>query len=374
MKKLFYLVIVFFISCGPQQTKNQEKLPGRLGNENLALKNDKRLNPQLLSALSEVGLDSIAPPPPVSVLSSEEDRLQFIASSEPLYRGLFASIYQSIDLPNDVVNETRIIKDEDGNEIKLYISRPKNMSSKLPSVLHIHGGGMAILTANDPNYIHWRQSLAAKNLVVVGVEFRNIGGVLGNNPFPAGLNDCVYALKWVHQNKEELGISKIIVSGESGGGNLTIATALKAKEDGIIDYIDGVYAQCPYISNLYDYQDKKLKSLVENDTYFLRVDMLNVMASLYDGVNSKNPLAWPYHADLEMLKGLPPHVISVNELDPLRDEGLEFYKKLKNAGVSARSKVIKGTVHASEGIFPTQIPEIYNSALEDIKNFAYSLE
>ena len=215
MKKLFYLVIVFFISCGPQQTKNQEKLPGRLGNENLALKNDKRLNPQLLSALSEVGLDSIAPPPPVSVLSSEEDRLQFIASSEPLYRGLFASIYQSIDLPNDVVNETRIIKDEDGNEIKLYISRPKNMSSKLPSVLHIHGGGMAILTANDPNYIHWRQSLAAKNLVVVGVEFRNIGGVLGNNPFPAGLNDCVYALKWVHQNKEELGISKIIVSGES---------------------------------------------------------------------------------------------------------------------------------------------------------------
>ena len=53
MKKLFYLVIIFFISCGPQQTKNQENLPGRLGNENLALKNDKRLNPQLLSALSE---------------------------------------------------------------------------------------------------------------------------------------------------------------------------------------------------------------------------------------------------------------------------------------------------------------------------------
>lgn len=375
MKKLFYLlVVVVFISCGPQQNKNQDILPGRLGSENLALKNDKRLNPQLLSGLSEFGLDSIAPPPPVSVSSSVEERLEFIAASEPLYRGLFAGIYQSIDLPNNVINETRIIKDEDGNEIKLYISKPKNISGKLPSVLHIHGGGMAILTANDPNYIHWRQSLAAKNLIVVGVEFRNIGGVLGNNPFPAGLNDCVYALKWVHQNKEELGISKIIVSGESGGGNLTIATAIKAKEDGIIDYIDGVYAQCPYISNLYDYQDKKLKSLVENDTYFLRVDMLNIMASLYDGVNSKNPLAWPYHADLEMLKGLPPHVISVNELDPLRDEGLEFYNKLKNAGVSARSKVIKGTVHASEGIFPTKIPEIHNSALEDIKNFAYSLE
>ena len=147
MKKLFYLllVVVVFISCEPQQNKNQEKLPGRLGNENLALKNDKRLNPQLLSGLSEFGLDSIAPPPPVSVSSSVEERLEFIAASEPLYRGLFAGIYQSIDLPNDVINETRIIKDEDGNEIKLYISKPKNISGKLPSVLHIHGGGMAIL-------------------------------------------------------------------------------------------------------------------------------------------------------------------------------------------------------------------------------------
>ena len=56
MKKLFYLlVVVVFISCGPQQNKNQDILPGRLGSENLALKNDKRLNPQLLSGLSEFG-------------------------------------------------------------------------------------------------------------------------------------------------------------------------------------------------------------------------------------------------------------------------------------------------------------------------------
>ena len=111
MKKLFYLlVVVVFISCGPQQNKNQDILPGRLGSENLALKNDKRLNPQLLSGLSVFGLDSIAPPPPVSVSSSVEERLEFIAASEPLYRGLFAGIYQSIDLPNNVINETRIIK------------------------------------------------------------------------------------------------------------------------------------------------------------------------------------------------------------------------------------------------------------------------
>ena len=81
---------------------------------------------------------------------------------------------------------------------------------------------------------------------------------MGKHPFPAGLNDCVSGLNWVYENKKKLGISKIIVSGESGGGNLSIATSLKAKKDGILSYVDGVYAQCPYISNLYDKGENEL--------------------------------------------------------------------------------------------------------------------
>jgi len=100
----------------------------------------------------------------------------------------------------------------------------------------------------------------------------------------------------------------------------------------------------------------------------------NILASLYDGIDSKNPFAWAYHAEINLLKGLPPHVITVNELDPLRDEGIAFSKKLEEAGVSVRTKIINGTVHAAENIFPMDIPEIHNKAIEDIKNFSYSLE
>ena len=50
-------------------------------------------------------------------------------------------------------------------------------------------------------------------------------------------------------NRSQLGISTLIVSGESGGGNLSLATTLKAKRDGLLGHIDGVYAMCPYISN-----------------------------------------------------------------------------------------------------------------------------
>tara|TARA_S200000501_G_C20862584_1_gene760553 strand:- start:1948 stop:3018 length:1071 start_codon:yes stop_codon:yes gene_type:complete len=354
--------------------KQSEELPGRLGNKDLTVNDDKRINQNLLHAMKKIGLDGVPPDPTVTYDSTSEAIQQYSDSLEPLYRGLFGDIFSALELPDGLMNETKTIKGDDGNEIKLYITKPKDTSEYIPGILHLHGGGMAIMTADDHNYIYWRHKLASTGLVVAGVEFRNTAGVLGNHPFPAGLNDCVSALKWVYENKKGLGISKIIVSGESGGGNLSIATALKAKQDGILNFIDGVYAQCPYISNLYGKGNTELKSLTENDTYFLRGDDLGLLASLYDGINSTNPIAWPYHADNAMLEGLPPHVITVNELDPLRDEGLAYSEKLKKVGISVSTKIIKGTVHAAENIFPLEIQEIHNQAIQDIKNFSYSIK
>jgi len=217
-------------------------LPGRLGNNDLTVNDDKRINQNLLKAMIRNGLDGAAPAPPIKISSTENERLDYVNSLEPVYQGVFKTVFSSTELPINIESETKTIIGEDGNEIKIYISKPKDMSEDIPAILHLHGGGMAILSANDTNFIYWRHKLASKGLVVLGVEFRNIGGAQGNHPFPAGLNDCISALKWVYENKKELGISKIILSGESGGGNLSIATTLKAKQDGIVNYIDGVYA------------------------------------------------------------------------------------------------------------------------------------
>ena len=374
MKKIILILALTVISCNSNKKKQSEELPGRLGNKDLTVNEDKRINQSLLQAMIKIGLDGVPPAPTVNYESSSEEIQEFNNGLEPIYTGVFEGVFSTIELPDGLINETKTIKGDDGNEIKLYITKPENTSGDIPGILHLHGGGMAIMKADDANYIYWRHKLASTGLVVVGVEFRNTAGILGNHPFPSGLNDCVSALKWVYNNKKELGISKIIVSGESGGGNLSIATSLKAKKDGISNYIDGVYAQCPYISNLYGRGNTELKSLTENDTYFLRVDMLGLMASIYDGIDSKNPIAWPYHADASMLEGLPPHTITVNELDPLRDEGLAYSDKLKKAGVSINTKIIQGTVHAAENIFPLEIPEIHNQAIQDIRNFSYSLE
>ena len=361
-------------NCNINKKKQNNDLPGRLGNKDLTINEDKRINQNLLQAMIKAGLDGIPPTPTVYYKSTRQEIQDYTNNLEPAYQGVFKDIFSAVVLPEGLVNQTETIKGKDDNEIRLYITRAEEKSVDLPGILHIHGGGMAIMTADDPNYVYWRHKLASTGLIVIGVEFRNTAGILGEHQFPAGLNDCVAGLKWVYENKKKLDISKIIVSGESGGGNLSIATGLKAKEDGIINYIDGVYAQCPYISNLYNKGENELKSLIENNAYFLRTDDLGLTASLYDGIESKNPIAWPYHADKNLLQGLPPHVITVNELDPLRDEGIIFSEKLKGAGVNARMKEIKGTVHAAENIFPLDIPIIHNQAIEDIKNFASSLE
>jgi acetyl esterase len=341
----------------------------------MKLRDDPRADPRMIAAMEPLGLAEPPAPVPVNPDSSLEELLDFVAAAEEGFEGLFAALDAGIPAAEGVARNVEVIDGLDGNDVTLYIHRPADASGGLPGVLHLHGGGMVFLEAAGPGYVRWRDNLAACGLVVVGVEFRNAGGKHGPHPFPAGLNDCAAALRWVVDHKAQLGITKLIVSGESGGGNLTLATALRAKRDGLIDQIDGVYAQCPYISNAWASPKLELTSLFENDGYFLEVAMMGALAKVYDpsGDHATDPLAWPLHAGVEDLAGLPPHVISVNQLDPLRDEGLTYACKLLDAGVPVISRTVNGTCHAGDMIFAAAMPDVYQATIRDIKGFADSV-
>ncbi|MEM7413552.1 MAG: alpha/beta hydrolase fold domain-containing protein [Myxococcota bacterium] len=353
-------------------TSSRPALPGRLGDPNLLLENDPRADPRMLAALAQVGIGGEPPPVPVSADSSYPELLEYCRAAEPQHMQSFSALLGDVPDITGVSVETETIRGVDDHSIPLYVHRPANAAGPLPCVVHIHGGGMVILTAESAYAARWRDELASTGLVVVGVEFRNGGGSLGDHPFPAGLNDCASAVQWVHEHRAELGISHLVVSGESGGGNLSIATGLKANREGWIDQIAGIYAQCPYIFGGYGQPPPELPSLVENDGYFLSCTTMGALAKVYDpdGKNATNPLAWPYHATPRDLQGLPPHTISVNELDPLRDEGLVYYRKLVAAGVPAVGRTVNGTCHAGDCLAPAAMPDVYAATVRDIHGFA----
>lgn len=101
--------------------------------------------------------------------------------------------------------------------------------------------------------------------MVVGVEYRNGGGVLGAHPFPAGLDDCVAGLRWTHEHLAELGGTHVVLTGDSGGANLCLGLAIRAKREGWVDRIAGVHALCPYVLGAWDRPPSELASLWENN-------------------------------------------------------------------------------------------------------------
>src|SRR6202012_5240087 len=131
------------------------------------------------------------------------------------------------------VHSEHVRSEPDGNTINLQVIRPDN-DDVVACVYYIHGGGMASLSCYDGMYRGWGKLIAANGVAVVMVDFRNAvtpSSVPELAPFPAGLNDRVPGLKWVPANAGHLGIDpgRIVVAGESGGGNLTLAAGLKLK-------------------------------------------------------------------------------------------------------------------------------------------------
>ena len=350
-------------------------LPGRLGTPEMELRDDPRADPRMIAVLESMELAGAQEPLPVDASSAIEDLLAYADEAEAGYEGMFAALLEGVEPVAGVQRTVEVIPGVDGNDITLFVHRPEGVQEPLPGLLHLHGGGMVILEAAGAGYERIRSELAATGMVVVGVEFRNGAGKHGPHPYPTGLNDCSSALGWMIEHKTSLGLSKIVIAGESGGGNLTLATTLKAKRDGVVNEVAGAYAMCPYISNSYSSKDPILPSLYENDGFFLDVGGLGVLARLYspDGSADRDPLAWPLLATVEELRGLPPHVISVNQLDPLRDEGLAYFTKLLEAGVSATSRTVNGTCHAGDLIFRVALSDVFLSTVRDIKGFVDSV-
>ena len=334
--------------------------------------NDPRLDPRLKAMLA------MLPSMDQENVSSREEALAKVGSEQATAvqetTVAFLEMMDSEEIAPSAglrIESHTLVSEPDGNRIKIQFIRP-DCEDVLRCVYYIHGGGMQMLSCYYGNYRAWGKIIAAQGVAVAMVDFRNCltpSSVPEVAPYPAGLNDCVSGVKWVVENAEGLGIdaNHIIVAGESGGGNLTLATGMRLLRQGDIALIQGLYALCPYIAG--SWPQDIYPSSIENNGIF--IDLHNNQGAMAYGIEELergNPLAWPGFASDADVRGLPPTVISVNECDPLRDEGIAFYRLLLSSGVQAQCRQVMGTIHGAE-IIPSACPEISRETARSIADF-----
>lgn len=152
-----------------------------------------------------------------------------IASSVNISRVLSENIkhLNTASLKPEILQKVQISEDTfDGVPVRVY--KPTGAKGPLPGIVHIHGGGWALLSVDA--YHAFTVELALKTeAIVVSVEYR----LSPEHLFPIPLDDCVTATKYIIQNGEKLGIDsdRVAVMGDSAGGNLAMAVSLRMRSE-----------------------------------------------------------------------------------------------------------------------------------------------
>jgi acetyl esterase len=178
--------------------------------------------------------------------------------------------------------------------------------------------------------------------------------------FPAATDDCLCALNWLARHATELGgdAARIAVAGDSAGGNLAAVTALRARDEGgprLAGQLLIYPAIAHYTRGTPSYSEK-------GEGYLLTREAMEFFWTSYldDAASKRRPYAAPLEA--ADLSSLPPAMVITAEFDPLRDEGEEYGKRLRQAGVPTVISRYEGMIHAFFGL--TGIVDKADAALE----------
>jgi acetyl esterase/lipase len=227
-------------------------------------------------------------------------------------------------------------------DVPVRVYEPEGCSADGPVILHIHGGAFVIGSIAQDNQSCERMAVATGR-PVVSVEYR----LSPEHPFPAGITDCFAVYQWLTGGDCGLAIDaeRIVVTGVSAGGGLAAAVALKARD------ANGI--QPMYQLLLYPVLDDRMatpsmKALLETPLWNGRSSVHMWRHYLGPEPASVSPYAAPARAT--DVTGLPPTSIMTAELDPLRDEAIEYAQRLMRAGVPTELHVVSGAIHAFDGL------------------------
>ena len=265
----------------------------------------------------------------------------------------------TIDFPPIEMQEVRdeMIPMRDGSEVRGRIYRPADRSD-LPLIMFFHGGGFVTRTIDFYDRV-CRRIAATNGALVVSVDYR----LAPEHKFPGPVYDCYDATVWGEEQARRLGAdpSKIVVMGDSAGGNLATVVSILARD------LQG--PKIRYQVLVYPTTDGRLKHpsidrLAKG--YLLTKEMMEWFLNHYKAQagDELDPLMSPLLTD--DLSQLPPAFVITAQFDPLKDEGEAYAQKMQKAGVKVKFKEYKGMIHGF-----LSLPRITREAIRlqgDVRN------
>jgi acetyl esterase len=227
-----------------------------------------------------------------------------------------------------------------GGPLGLRIYTPEG-TGPWPILVYLHGGGWTFGDLDSHDEL-CRRLCRAAGCLVVAVDYR----LAPENPYPAPLDDCVAAIRWVAEHAAEFGgdPSRLAVGGDSAGGNLSAGVSLYLRDHGG----PSIALQVLIYPALRVYFD--LLSCHENAVGKLltTADLIWFWKNFLGPTSPDDPYAAPGVA--EDLGDLPPALIITAGFDPLRDDGEVFGFQLRNAGNQVLVKRYPGMIHGFMGL------------------------
>ena len=221
--------------------------------------------------------------------------------------------------------------------VRIYTPRELKADEKLPVLVWYHGGGYVIGDLNTHDSV-CRILANQTDCIVVAVDYR----LAPENKFPAAVEDCFSALRWVAMNADAISgdSDRLAVGGDSAGGNLAAVVSILARDERSpkIKFQLLVYpATAPEQEMRYNYDF--------SEGYLLTRRLITWCYKHYqrNASDARDFRFAPLIAD--DLSNLPPSLVIVAGFDPLRDEGIEYAKKLIEYGNEVRLSNYQGMAH-----------------------------
>lgn len=244
-----------------------------------------------------------------------------------------------------------------GGKLRIRVYNP-GVASPAPALIYLHGGGF-ILFSIDTHDRLMREYAAAGNFLVIGVDYPLSPEVR----YPTALNQIVELVDWLHEGgAEKLGIdhNRLAIGGDSAGGNLSVATALRLRDRGTPDLLKGLLLN--YGAFGPDCSDEAEERFGGPGAVLERAEMDHYYRSYLgaEGVTRPEPYAAPLLAKLE---GLPPAFLAIPECDLLAEQSYAMETRMRQAGVDVSSVVYRGATHSF--LEAMSVAQLARQAIED---------